>query len=246
MGFMDEPALPEFDPRRIAAKLAAGNRPYVTLKAAASLDGKIATRDGESQWITGEIARTLGHALRARHDAVLVGLNTVLRDDPSLTVRPPGGTARLARIVLDSRCRTPAGARLLAADGAARFVIAGSRAPMERVDALRAEGVRVFLAPTARPEPAAFLPWLRAQGLRSILVEGGAAVHGALIANGEADELFLFLAGRLIGDPAAPAWCGPLGISGLAGTPRLRLSPPRPVGEDILVHGLFLRPEAGA
>ena len=231
--------LPSAATERVRAKLAAGGRPYVTLKAAATLDGKIAMADGESRWITGEAARALAHELRARHDGVLVGIGTVLRDDPALTVRLEGVNARPARVVLDSTCRITLEARVLAGDGAARIVVAGEGAPPAAVEALRGAGVTVFVADTPRPRPAAFLPWLREQGLETLLVEGGGQVHGEFIANSEADELFLFLAGRLIGDAEAPAWCGPLGLKSLSETPRLKLSPPRRVGEDILVHGTF-------
>lgn len=237
------PRVPEHDELVVAEKLLASDRPYVTLKAGATLDGKIATRGGESQWITGEASRALGHLLRAHHDAVLIGINTVLRDDPQLTARFPEQVYHPTRIVLDSTCRTPPQARVLAEDGAARFVIAGSDAPAERAEALRAQGVTVWQAPGARPQPSEFLPWLRAQGVRSVLVEGGAGVHGAFVANGEADALFLFLAGRLIGDSGAPSWSGALDVPSLAETPRLRLSTPRIVGGDVLVHGRFFHAE---
>jgi diaminohydroxyphosphoribosylaminopyrimidine deaminase/5-amino-6-(5-phosphoribosylamino)uracil reductase len=236
--------IPEHDEAWIAERLAASDRPFVTLKAAATLDGKLATRSGESQWITGKAARELGHVLRARHDAVLVGIGTVLADDPRLTVRLPVAAAQPARVVLDSTCRTPPGAKWLADDGARRIVIAGRDARPDRLNALRERGVYVWQAREVRPTPAEFLPWLRAQGLRTILVEGGARVLGAFVANGEADALFLFLAGRLIGDASAPGWCGALEVSRLAETPRLRLSPPRMIGEDVLVHGRFLRTDA--
>lgn len=227
------------DAGRVRTRLGAGNRPYVTLKAAATLDGKIATPDGESQWITGEAARAHAHRLRAGHAAVLVGIGTALADDPRLTVRLEGCGAKPARIVLDSRARIAAGARLLADDGARRIVIAGALAPEKRIRAIRATGAEVLRCGTARPEAREFLPWLREEGFSTVLVEGGAEVHGHLIAEREANELFLYLAGRLIGDIGAPGWCGPLAPLPLAETPRLELSPPVMMGEDLLVHALF-------
>lgn len=238
--------LPELSLSHIQAILAAGDRPFVTLKAAATLDGRIAMPDGDSRWITGEPARELGHRLRACHSAVLVGIGTVLADNPALTVRLPeamgANSPAPARIVLDSRCRVPTDAKVLAKDGAVRLLIAGSEAPLGAIGELRERGVRVFRAPTTRPEPAAFLPWLRRQGVERVLVEGGAAVHATFIAKSTADTLFLFLAGRVIGDPDAPSWCGALGISRLSDTPRLRLAPPRMVGEDVLLFGKFESP----
>lgn len=237
-------AVPEFDPGRAARKRAAGDRPWVTLKAAATLDGKIAMRSGESRWITGPQAREAAHALRALHDGVMVGARTALADDPRLTVHLPGTGAAPARIVLDSRCRVPPGARMLAADGARRIVVTGRDAPAAATARLEARGVETLRCPEARPHPASFLPRLRSLGLETLLVEGGAQVHAGLVATREADELFLFLAGRIVGDSMAPAWCGPLDIASLAATPRLRLSPPRAVGADVLIHGLFAPDEA--
>ena len=221
------------------------NRPYLTLKAAATLDGRIATGSGESQWITGTQARRHGHRLRAGHDGILVGIGTVLADDPRLTVRletegdAGSGAATPARIVLDSQARIGTGSLLLAEDGARRIVIAGREAEASRLERLEAMGVETILCATPRPEGREFLPKLRAAGLSTLLVEGGGSVHGSFIANGEADELFLYLAGRLIGDPAAPAWCQGLGVERLEDTPRLTLSPPVLLGDDVLVHGYF-------
>jgi len=226
-------------PERLQAKLAAGDRPYVTLKAAATLDGRIATRSGASQWITGEAARTHAMRLRAGHDAVVVGLGTVRADDPRLTVRAAGLTAVPARVVLDSRARIPPASRLLAADGARRIVVTGCDAPDERVAVLAALGAEVLRCTTARPEPPEYLPCLRAAGLQALLVEGGARVHANLIAQGAADELFLYLAGCMIGDPDAPAWCGTLGVERLKDAPRVRLDAPLTIGPDVLLHGWF-------
>jgi diaminohydroxyphosphoribosylaminopyrimidine deaminase / 5-amino-6-(5-phosphoribosylamino)uracil reductase len=230
-------------PERLQAHLAGSARPYVTLKAAATLDGRIATRGGESQWITGEAAREHAMRLRAGHDAVLVGMGTVRADNPRLTVRlaaRPGGPAPApARVVLDSLARIAPQARLLAADGARRIVVTGRDAPADRVRALERAGAEVLRCATARPEPAEYLGLLRAAGLRALLVEGGAEVHGNLIAHGAADELFLYIAGCVIGDRDAPAWCGELGVERLAQAPRLRLDAPQAIGVDVLLHGWF-------
>lgn len=253
-----------FDPARVRASIDRFRRPYVRLKAAATLDGKIATRDGASQWITGEAARALGRRLRASADGVLVGIGTALADDPRLTVRD-GIAGEPARIVLDSAARLPLAARCLAADGARRILVAGSEAPADRMAALRAGGVEIVTAPTPRPQPRDFLPALLRLGLRSLLVEGGARVHASLIAQEAADDLWLFLAGSVMGDSAAPAWCADradgdvgdrrsAGASGgetrlkrrdLASLPRLKLMPPLILeGGDLLVRGEFERPDS--
>jgi diaminohydroxyphosphoribosylaminopyrimidine deaminase/5-amino-6-(5-phosphoribosylamino)uracil reductase len=245
------------DPDAVRRRLEEKNRPYLTLKAAATLDGRIATRSGESQWITGTEARRHAHRLRAGHDGILVGIGTVLADDPRLTVRleenedAGSGAYAPARIVLDSQARIGtepridtgapigSGARMLADDGARRIVIAGREAEAARLRRLEAMGVETILCATPRPEWREFLPKLRATGLSTLLVEGGGSVHGSLIANGDADELFLYLAGRLIGEPDAPAWCKGLGVERLEDTPLLSLSPPVLIGDDVLVHGYF-------
>jgi riboflavin-specific deaminase-like protein len=144
-----------------------------------------------------------------------------------------------ARVVLDSLARVPPTARLFAADGARRIVVCGAEAPAQRTAALEALGAEVLRCATAQPTPAEYLPRLRAAGLRTVLVEGGAQVHANLIAQGAANELFLYIAGRMIGDAAAPGWCGALGITRLDAAPCVRLDVPRSIGEDVLVHGWF-------
>lgn len=225
---------------RVWAKLSRSASPYVTVKAGVSLDGKIAARTGASKWITGAPARDFVHLLRERHDGIMVGANTVAADDPLLTARFTEESVNPARIVLDSNCRTPPTAKCLSpADGARRIVVTGSRAPAERVEALEAAGVEVLRGPTSRPQPSWFLPTLREAGLYSLLVEGGGEVHGNLIANRESDELFLFIAACIIGGADAPGWCSSLEIDRPGQAPRLDLSPPMQIGEDIVLHGYF-------
>lgn len=228
-----------FREERVQGKLARTDHPYVTLKAAITLDGKIAAAGGASQWITGEAARELAHRLRARHDGILVGINTVKADDPRLTVRLPDCQGQPARIVLDSRCAILPSARCLAADGTRRIVVTGAHAPPERVAYLRGLGVTVLPCDGVRPAPEAFLPLLRAEGLQSLLVEGGGQVHANMIAHGVADELVLFMAGKIAGDDA-PGWCAAFGAERLEDMPRLELQSAEPVGEDLVLRGWFL------
>lgn len=227
-------------PEQLRARLRASDRAYVTLKAAATLDGRIATRSGASQWITGEAARAHAMRLRAGHDAVLVGLGTAQADNPRLTVRGEGLQARPARVVLDSLARLDPAAQLLADDGARRLVVTGRDAPASRTGPLERKGAEIVRCSTPRPEPREYLTRLRAAGMETLLVEGGAQVHGNLIAQGAANELFLYLAGCVLGDREAPAWCGALGVERLDRAPRVRLDAPQVIGADVLLHGWFL------
>ena len=228
-----------------AQVLQSSNRPYVTLKAAATLDGKIATANGESQWITGPEAREAGHRLRSRHSAVLVGVGTVLADNPRLNVRLPSHEIPLVppiRVVLDSHARTPLQAHVWEEDGGRRLWVVGVKAPEAALQAAREKGVEVLQAPTPRPELAWALPQLRQTGVNTLMVEGGGQVHASFLKAKMADELFLFLAGKLMGQAAAPGWVADLAGEGpwsLAQLPRLALSQPAIIGHDILIHGQF-------
>ncbi len=233
-------------PSRIAAWLEKSAHPYVTLKAAVTLDGRIATASGESKWITGEAARRHVHGLRGCHDGILVGIGTVEADDPQLNVRleeAPGQSpaAPLTRVVLDSRCRIDPAARCLADDGQRRIVVCGAEADGQRAARLREMGVEVLQFDPARPAPDQFLPALRSCGIDRLLVEGGAGVHANMIALGQPNELFLYQAGKIIGGPDARGWCGTIGVDRLNEAPTLHLSGPILVGDDVLIHGVFAR-----
>src|SRR5690606_16270740 len=157
-------------------------RPSVTLKLATSLDGRIATASGESKWITGEAARLAGHRLRAAHDGILVGVETVLADDPELTARLPGRPVdQPLRIVLDSRLRTPATARVA---GTNTLILTAS-APSPVGEAL----VEQVDAVDGRPAPAAVLTTLYRRGVRTLMIEGGGRVAASFIAAGLVDTL---------------------------------------------------------
>lgn len=233
----------ELDGQRVTTVLARTSRPYISLKAAVTLDGKIASRHGESRWITGEEARAAGRALRARHAGVLVGINTVLADDPQLTVRGAAAGPEPARIVLDSRGRIPLNARCLQDDGTRRVVVGGAGFSAAQAAALEQRGVQVLRCSLERPAPSEFLPWLRSAGIETLLVEGGAHVHASLIAHQAADALFLFVAGKVMGDAAAPGWCAALpGGNRLRDAPALTFAPPLMIGPDVLLRGHFPPP----
>lgn len=215
-------------------------RPYVIAKFAASLDGKIATRTGDSQWITGPAARARGHDLRAEVDGVIVGANTVIADDPALTARPSGrDTRRPLRIVLDSRARTSPGAHVYDRAGRGALLAATDAAPQSRLDAFRGHGVDVLTLPkdaSARPDAEALLDDLGARGLNAVMVEGGGAVLGAFFDAGAVDEVWAFIAPVIIGGPAkAPVGGG--GAATLADALRLADVTTELLDGDILMRG---------
>ena len=205
-------------------------RPFVTAKFAMSLDGKIATRTGESQWITGEEARTHGHRLRHMHDAILVGVNTVIADDPELTVRiNSDGLRQPLRIVVDSQLRIRQSARIIGAN----TLIATTR--QGRVGA--AEVLRLPATPGGRVELPALLDELGKRGILSLLVEGGAEVHGSFFAEGLVDKVYAYVAPRLIGGKDAPGPLGGDGVDHLAASTQLRELDFARLGEDLVITG---------
>jgi diaminohydroxyphosphoribosylaminopyrimidine deaminase/5-amino-6-(5-phosphoribosylamino)uracil reductase len=189
-------------------------RPHVTLKAAMTLDGKIADVEGASRWITGAAARRHAHRLRSESDAIVVGVGTVLRDDPELTVRLDAPWPREPwRVVLDTGARTPAGAKLVGAGRPERALIAVGDAPAGRVAALRAAGATVLGCPTrdGRVDLGALLAELFAREVRAVLVEGGAEVHAAFLDAGLVDRVAVYVAPLVVGGRGAPSPVGGAG-----------------------------------
>ncbi len=196
--------------------------PLVTLKLAASLDGRIATATGESRWITGEESRRFVHRLRATHDAVLVGAETVIRDDPALTCRIRGGRNPV-RVILDGRLRLPVQARVLTnANAAATVVCTGRHAAAAKVRRLQNDGVEVLQLPdrAGRIGIKQVLRALGKRGIMSVLIEGGATVAAAAIAARAVDRLLIFYAPKLIGGDGRPMLAS-LGVRRLAAAPQL-------------------------
>jgi diaminohydroxyphosphoribosylaminopyrimidine deaminase/5-amino-6-(5-phosphoribosylamino)uracil reductase len=213
-------------------------RPFVTLKLATTLDGRIATASGESRWITGEAARDWAHGLRASHDAVMVGIGTALVDDPELVCRLPGLPLRpTVRIVVDSALRLPVASRLV--QGAARaplWIVAASEADHGRREALVAAGadiIGVASDPRGRPDIGAALRALGARGLTRVLVEGGGGLAGSLLAAGLVDAVAWFHAPRVIGDGGRPAVAA-FGVDRLAQAPTFVRTAVRTLAADVL------------
>lgn len=233
--------------------------PFVTVKAAMTLDGKIATARGESKWITGEAARTWGMRLRARSDAMLVGINTILADDPTLTVRRPAGMASrptkpIRRLVLDSLARTPLTAKVVSDEHAGlTTIVVSDRAPKRRVAAL-AERVNVLVAPRLSANPQRHsarnrrhgaggrhidLRWLLkklgAQGITSLLVEGGGEVNASFLLGGFSHRVAFFLAPKILGGRAARKAVAGDGAGRLSEIIQLRELEWRRLGPDLLL-----------
>lgn len=205
----------------------------VTLKLATSLDGRIATATGESRWITGPEARQAVHRLRSEHDAVLVGVETALADDPELTVRLPGYDGRQpARVVLDSRQRlTDACKLVITARDVPTYLISTTPPEPRLVDA----GVRVLQVDAVgdeRPDLADVLAVLTAEGLNRVFVEGGGQVAASFLRCGLVDRMEWFRAPIVIGGEGRPG-VGSLALAALSDAPKLRRLDVRPVGPDL-------------
>jgi GTP cyclohydrolase II len=232
--------LPEAEPHAIDVSALVGDvapregRPYVVLKYAQTLDGRIATRTGDSKWISGESERRASHALRAACDAVLVGIGTVIADDPQLTVRLVPGASPL-RIVLDTALRIPATAQILG-DAAPTLVITTERSSPEHRHELRRRAVGVRLVDPAPPwgvDLAATLTLLREAGIRSLLVEGGAAVITSFLRHRLVDRVVVGIAPTILG--AGTEAVGDLSVARVSDGVRLTGRRVHTVGDDVVV-----------
>ena len=209
--------------------------PFVTLKLAATLDGRTATATGESRWITGPAARRKVHALRMNHDAVMVGSGTALADDPDLTVRDLGAAQQPVRIVLDRRLRHAHDSRLgRTARAHPVWLLHGPEAPKPARAAWRATGATLIESAETdgRLDLTAALAALAARGLTRVLSEGGATLAAGLVRAGLLDDLALFSGAVLIGAEGHPA-LGPLALAALAKAPRPVLRETQVLGPDL-------------
>jgi diaminohydroxyphosphoribosylaminopyrimidine deaminase / 5-amino-6-(5-phosphoribosylamino)uracil reductase len=216
-------------------------RPWVIGKAACSLDGKIATAGGESQWLTGEAARAFGHRLRQQADAILVGIETVLSDDPQLTTRLPRGRGKdPIRVVLDSKLRIPLTARLLHLDSPApTWVACTEAAPPQKVRELEHLGAEVLVLPqdSNRVSLAALLRLLGQRQVQSLLVEGGAEVLGSFFDQKLIQMFHFFYAPKLLGGRRARGVLGGHGVLHLQDSPQVKNLRWRRLGPDLLLSG---------
>ena len=215
-------------------------RPFVALKLASSLDGRIATARGESRWITGPASRALVHRLRERVDAVAVGAGTVRADNPELFARRDRRVVhRPLRVVFASQLRVPASSRLFRGSGPGTWVLCAPDAPGARRRRLEATGARVIEVPLARDglDLRRALRALARAGLTEILVEGGGELAASLLRLDLVDEVHWFTAPRLLGGDARPA-LGPLAGRSLAAMPQLRQVDVKRLGDDVYVRGV--------
>ena len=214
--------------------------PFVTAKFAASLDGKIATHSGDTRWITGEVARFEAHRLRATADAVMVGIGTVLADDPQLTARDEEGRPlprQPLRTIVDSSGRIPATARLFQEPG--QVMVAGAYVPQEQAKALKHGGAEIVQLPAedGSVDLKALLALLGQREVTSVLAEGGGTLLGSLFDQGLVDKIVAFIAPIIIGGAAATPAVGGQGSATLTQALRLRDVQTEHVGEDLMVVG---------
>ncbi len=226
------------------AKHSSIGRPWVIAKAALSLDGKIATRKGDSQWITNEKARKAGHWIRNQVDAILVGRGTVAADDPQLTCRVRGGRNPL-RVVLDSHLSLPPDVKVFDCTEAETVVFTLDRySESSKAESLRKRGVMVMGSggPGARVDLEGVLDRLGQMKVQSLLVEGGGEVHGGFFDGGLVDEGVFFIAPMVIGGERAPGAIKGSGVSLLKEAPRLLNPICRRLGDNFMIRGCFTDP----
>jgi diaminohydroxyphosphoribosylaminopyrimidine deaminase/5-amino-6-(5-phosphoribosylamino)uracil reductase len=220
-------------------KLVTHGRPWVIAKWAMTLDGKLATKSGDSKWISGPASREVVHHLRGRVDAILVGSGTAAADDPLLTARPAG--PRVAtRIVADSKASLSLSSQLVrTAAGAPVLVAASAEAPAENIQRLTAAGCEVFVcAGTTHTERlGALLDELGRRRVTNLLVEGGSRMLGTLFDTGEIDEVHVFIAPKLFGGAGAPSPLAALGVERVAQAFAIEIQTAQQVGEDLYLSG---------
>lgn len=213
-------------------------RPLFTLKAATTLDGRIATRTGQSKWITGPEARARGHWQRARHDAIMIGIGTALADNPQLTCRLPGmEDLSPHRIVADSTLSLPLSSPLVeTAHELPTTIVTVSGVDKQKRKNMKNAGVKIIEvppSPSGQPDPAGMAEALGAQGLTRVLIEGGGKLAGSFMAAGLVDRLAWFHAGKIIGGDGVPSVAA-FGVESLSDSPSFQRSGSFNCGEDVL------------
>ena len=211
--------------------------PFVTLKFACSLDGKIATSTGESQWISGIDSRKFSHHLRDINDAILVGVGTVLADNPTLTTRLVEGKNPI-RVIVDSTARTPLNSNVVTDKSARTIIATTSTAPDEKISALKNLGVEIITAGNGdRVDLEILMQKLAAREITSILVEGGGKINFSMLSAGLVDKIFAFIAPKIIGGENSLTAVGGAGFEKLSDVVALKNFTAERIGEDFLLSG---------
>ena len=238
-----------FEQNRGFASLIRQGRPFVTLKGAMSLDGKIATSTGDSQWISGEESLRYAHRLRDTHDAIVVGIRTAEKDDPRLTTRTGRSRAHQPiRVILDSSGRLSPASRLFREQGGGPvWVVVGKGCQKEAIEALEKKGARVLALPETRPgeiDLHRLLSELTSAGALTVLVEGGSRINASFFSEGLVDRIRVVLAPLVIGGSDAIGWIGGPSPERLADALRIpSFSVVRRLGADLLVGADLWGPE---
>lgn len=209
--------------------------PYVTLKSAASLDGKTASVTGESKWITGTDAREDVHRYREAHDGILTGIKTVLKDDPSLTCRLPNTKRQPVRIILDTKCQIPMNAKVIVDGLSPTWIVTGASADKNKISELENRGITVLKLPSEKNTIHELLALLGEKGITSLLVEGGSTVMGSFVNERAFNQIVLYLAPKLISGRDALSIAGGEGIKAIADAKALTFKEVSMIGKDIKI-----------
>lgn len=212
--------------------------PYVTLKTATSLDGKIATKEGESKWITSKEAREDVHYFRHTHDAILVGVNTVLKDNPSLTTRMIGGGKNPTRIILDTHLRTPIDSNIVTDLQSETLIVTGSEVNEARVIPFKEKGISILRMNSPAINIKDMLMEIGKRGISSIFVEGGAEIHGSFLKEHAFQQIITYIAPKLIGGRTAPSSFGGDGIAKIDHAINLEISDIKRIGNDLRITAI--------
>lgn len=210
-------------------------RPFVTIKNATSLDGKIATEIGESKWITSEHAREDVHYYRNSHDAILVGINTVLKDNPSLTTRLKNGGRNPIRVILDTHLKTPLSARIVNDHEAETWIVTGNQVSKEEIRKIESPFVKVIQLTHSKIIIDELLDYLGSQGITSLFVEGGAKVNGSFLRAKAINQVITYIAPKLIGGENAPTSFLGKGIPVLNNAFSMEFKCFEKIGEDLKI-----------
>ncbi|HFJ9327057.1 TPA: bifunctional diaminohydroxyphosphoribosylaminopyrimidine deaminase/5-amino-6-(5-phosphoribosylamino)uracil reductase RibD [Bacillus paranthracis] len=210
-------------------------RPFVTIKTAMSLDGKTATVTGESKWITGEEARADVHQYRHTHDAILVGVNTVIADNPHLTTRIPNGGKHPIRVILDTHLRTPPSSHVITDGLAPTWIFVGKDVNKEKIASYESENIVIFQMKTKQIEIQDILDLLGEKQILSLFVEGGQTVHASFLQTNNFNEIVTYISPKLIGGKDAPTLFGGNGFSTLQDALSLKIQEMKQIGDDIKI-----------